>query len=95
MKQCRKCRTEWKGFGQPGTKATCDKCGEDLHVCLNCELYDEHKPNSCTEPDADTVQNKERFNFCDFFCFKEKLSEGTTVSGRKDPKTAFDKLFKK
>ena len=95
MKQCYKCKTEWNGLSQPGTKETCLKCGQDLHVCLNCKLYDVHKPNSCTEPEADPVQNKERFNFCDFFRFREGLVNDASVTGSDNTKTVFDKLFKK
>ena len=95
MKLCHKCKTEWKNISQPGTKETCGKCGEDLHVCLNCSFCDEHKPSGCTEPDADPVLNKERFNFCDYFRFCDNLPGKPPAGGREEQKNAFNKLFKK
>lgn len=42
-------------------------CGEDLHVCLTCRFHDESSYNECKEPAADSIQNKERSNLCEFF----------------------------
>jgi hypothetical protein len=45
----------------------CPSCSADLHVCRLCEFYDTAVANSCREPVADEVHNKERANFCDYF----------------------------
>lgn len=95
MKLCRKCKTEWKGLTQPGAKESCVKCGEDLHACVNCGLYDEQKPNQCREGDGDPVQNKERYNFCEYFQFIETANPSFLAKDRSSAKETLYKLFKK
>jgi hypothetical protein len=95
MKLCYKCKTEWKGIAQPGTKETCVKCGEDLHICLNCRLYNEHKPYQCMETEIDPIQNKGRYNFCEHFQFKNISISEPAKTNPANAKDAFDKLFKK
>lgn len=94
MKSCRKCGTEWTGTGQPGSKDECAKCSADLHACLNCRFYDASKSRQCQVPGIELVLNKERFNFCDEFQFRDAKKE--SGAGDKDKaRAAFDKLFKK
>ncbi|MCX5781309.1 MAG: hypothetical protein NT145_01185 [Elusimicrobia bacterium] len=95
MKLCHKCKAEWKGITQPGTKETCVKCGEDLHICLNCRLYDNHKPYQCMETDIDPVKNKERYNFCEHFQFKNTSIPESSKPNPAGSKNAFNNLFKK
>lgn len=44
----------------------CKACGADLHVCRFCEFYDTSFANSCREPIAEKVNDKERANFCGY-----------------------------
>ena len=75
---------------QPGVKETCEGCGEYLHCCLNCKFYDTTKPCDCYIPNIDPVKDKEKFNFCDEFAFRDAdESVGQEDSGRGD----FDALF--
>ena len=64
---CFKCKTENARTGSITRRDECEKCSEDLHVCLNCRFYDEGSYNECKESSADLVQDKERANFCDYF----------------------------
>jgi hypothetical protein len=96
MKYCHKCLAEWTGFSQPGTRENCAKCGEDLHVCRNCRLFNEHKPNQCMV-ETDPVLNKERANYCEEFEFADR-----PLPAKKDPSSSstntreqWDRLFKK
>lgn len=50
-----------------GRSAECKACGAELHVCRLCELYDPRVSQSCREPAADEVVDKERSNFCEYF----------------------------
>jgi len=72
---CNKCftvtETERVGF-----RESCESCDEDLHVCLNCEFYDEGSYNECKEVGADRITVKDRSNLCDFFSPKGSSSSG-------------------
>lgn len=50
-----------------GRLAECPACRADLHVCRLCAFYDPRVSNSCREPVADAVKDKERANFCGYF----------------------------
>ena len=45
----------------------CPACHADVHVCRMCEFYDPSMGDSCREPIADKVTDKERANFCDYY----------------------------
>ena len=45
----------------------CPACGGDLHICLNCEFYDQNAYRQCRESTREPIQNKEKANYCDFF----------------------------
>ena len=45
----------------------CPACRADVHVCRMCEFYDPTMGDSCREPVADKVNDKERANFCDYY----------------------------
>ena len=48
-------------------ESTCPGCRKYTHVCKNCRFYAPGRPNSCLEPIADAVLDKERANFCGYF----------------------------
>lgn len=45
----------------------CPSCRAELHVCKMCEFFDLTVADSCREPVAAEVRDKERANFCDYF----------------------------
>jgi len=45
----------------------CPQCRRHTHVCRNCRFYQPGLANDCREPVADTVSDKGRANFCDYF----------------------------
>ncbi len=45
----------------------CPACGRDLHICLNCDFYDQNAYSQCRESIKEPVQDKEKANYCDFF----------------------------
>lgn len=92
---CHSCKNEIKIEGFISRSDTCQKCGEDVHSCLNCLNYDPGAHNKCREPNAEWVSDRERANFCDLFA-PNKHSGATVVSKPSaDPRNAFDNLFKK
>jgi len=45
----------------------CPACSKATHCCRNCEYFEPGIANSCREPIAEHVNDKERANFCDYF----------------------------
>lgn len=95
MKYCHKCHTIWERSGQPGIRETCIKCSEDLHICLNCRFYDEHKSNQCQIDNIDPVTYKEKANFCDEFQFADRPLPGKYTDNANKAREQWKKLFKK
>jgi len=81
---------------QPGFRETCVKCSQDLHVCLNCALYDEFKPWKCRSQGTDTVVDKGRFNYCEEFQFADKTLPAVRETRKPDEtRRKWEGLFKK
>ena len=90
---CWKCRKE-TNIENPVRGDECPHCHADLHVCKACEFYESGAHNDCRENSADFVSDKERGNFCDYFCLSKKISifgDNAKASAAKD---AFNALFK-
>ena len=86
MKLCFSCNHKLEIDSKPGRADTCPACGADIKVCLNCAFYDETAYNSCKEPMAERVLEKERANYCDYFQLND------TESGKDRKKTDIKKL---
>ena len=56
----------------------CVKCGADLHACKSCEFFNPHVSDSCDEPVAFPVNDKERANFCDYFKYSNSCFKGSS-----------------
>lgn len=76
-----------------GFRDTCDRCGGDLHACVNCSHYDTSAYNECRESGADRVLDKERANRCDWFAAGE--GRGGDGSSRSAALSDLESLFKK
>lgn len=75
-------------------ESTCPNCRKYTHVCKNCRFYAPGRPNSCLEPVADEVMDKERSNFCGYFeATSPKAAGSTQASAEALLKAALD-LFK-
>lgn len=92
MKICFKCGNAVE-MEKPGRRDECPVCGSDLHVCLNCTFYDKMRSNSCSEPQAEQVKEKDRANFCDYFRFNE--TNGQKGSDKASAEALWKELFKK
>lgn len=90
---CFKCGKEVPFVERIGRKDECPSCRSDLHACRNCVHYDASVYNECRESSADTVREKDRANFCDFFSpSSRQLKAGPSAQ---DLKSAAEALFKK
>ena len=75
-----------------GFRDDCPACGRALHACRNCGFYDPAYNNSCREPMAERVVDKERFNFCEYFKPGDAAVKSPARTGAQDKLEA---LFKK
>jgi hypothetical protein len=65
---CWKCGAELKGVILPlSRREVCAACNAEQHVCKLCRHYDPRVAGMCREERAETVSDKERANFCDYF----------------------------
>jgi len=53
----------------PGRLETCQECGSDLKVCLNCISYDPRVAQQCRDRRTEPVAEKHMANFCEYFEF--------------------------
>ena len=91
-RHCFKCGTTWAFNRQPGRAETCERCGADLRVCLNCISYDPKVAYQCRDRRAEEVADKDRANFCEFFEMAKHEWTGPGASSRED--SAREKLKK-
>jgi hypothetical protein len=74
----------------------CPKCNSDLHTCKNCVGFDPGARFQCRKPITERVVKKDERNTCAVFEPRKTIERETTTatSSVKDPRSAFDKLFK-
>ena len=74
----------------------CPKCNTDLHTCKNCVSFDPGARFQCRKPITERVVKKDERNPCAMFEPRKTIERETTTatSAVKDPRSAFDKLFK-
>jgi hypothetical protein len=76
--------------------AQCPKCHNDLHTCKNCVSFDPGARYQCRKPVTERIVKKDEGNSCTLFEPRKTVERETTAasSNVKDPRSAFDKLFK-
>lgn len=63
---------------------TCERCGADLKVCLNCTHYDARVAQQCRETRAEPVAEKHMANFCEYFEFVKRVWGGARADSREE-----------
>lgn len=91
---CFSCGEVLEFVDRVGFRDDCSKCGEDCHVCKNCEFYDPTSYNECREPSAEVVREKDRANYCEYFVANGH-SKGGAGKSKDDLMSAAEALFKK
>jgi hypothetical protein len=94
----------WKCSRPTGVTTTvtrhdqCQQCQGDLRCCRGCRHFDPTKHRQCREQIQNSVANKEKSNFCDFFQVRQvyKTAGGTRTHAddKETRRDAFDDLFK-
>ena len=78
---CWQCATPVVDEPMPlSTYATCRTCRASLHVCRLCQFDNSTWRSDCNEPRAESVSDREKANFCDWF----KPQVGLPASGQSD-----------
>lgn len=90
--KCPNCGKEGEYPDRLSFRTTCVVCGIDLHTCRYCKFYSPYSYNSCIEPQAEFVSNREKNNYCEYFQFNEKWERGGDEAGKglKDLRKLFD-----
>jgi len=71
-RHCWKCGTEYQLAGTPGRSESCERCGADLKVCLNCVSFDLRAAHQCRDRRAEPVADKHVANYCEYFEFSRR-----------------------
>lgn len=65
---CWKCGVTLDGVPMPIRRhSNCLSCYAELHCCRMCASYDTRLISRCSDERADSPENKESANFCEFF----------------------------
>jgi len=91
--KCFTCKKEVALSDKPGFREECPHCFADIHICYNCQFYDDTAYNDCRETSADRVVDKEKANYCEYFVLRSTLIE--TNNTEDDAKKKLEALFKK
>jgi hypothetical protein len=79
-----------------GFRDACPSCDRPVHVCLNCGFYDPAYNNSCREPMAERVVDKDRANFCEYFTAGPGVSGSSKpIAAKSEAQKKLEDLFKK
>ncbi|HLG13312.1 MAG TPA: hypothetical protein VJH03_02155 [Blastocatellia bacterium] len=95
--RCSLCGTPFNiDAGEIAQDATCPKCHTDLHTCKNCVSFDPGARFQCRKPVTERIPKKDVRNQCEMFEPKKTVERETTTTTKdtRDPRSAFDKLFK-
>ena len=95
--RCNLCGTQINiEVGGISIDAECPKCKSDLHTCKNCVSFDPGARFQCRKPITERIAKKDVRNECQLFEPRKTIERETTTApaSSKDPRTAFDKLFK-
>lgn len=84
-------------LGSVSFDAKCPRCNADLHTCKNCVYFDPGARFECRKPITQRVARKDLRNECELFEPRKTIERETTTAPEaiKDPRAAFESLFKK
>jgi hypothetical protein len=72
--ECYSCKSKIVIQDKIAFRQDCDKCGNALHSCVQCQHYDPKVYNECKETMADRILEKQKSNYCEFFSASPKTS---------------------
>jgi hypothetical protein len=91
---CWKCGKSLESKESIYRNSVCPECGADLHCCRSCKYYAPGEQYDCRETIQESVTDKEKANFCDFFSVKADFTAaGKGDDEGKKARDAFNSLF--
>lgn len=93
--RCRVCGEKQPFSGAIALEATCSKCKAALHSCSHCSFFDTSAPNECLKPVRTRIANKNAANACQLFAPRLVQEFASDEASLKDPRAAFEALFRK
>lgn len=91
---CYRCGHSLAGFSLPlARQDVCPACRSELHVCRMCRHFDEGAHDQCLVEEAETVREKTRANFCDWFVAAERSWDPTAAREADDAAARLEELF--
>jgi hypothetical protein len=101
--RCARCGELSPAAAAAAFDARCGRCGADLHSCTHCLHFDPAAALQCRQPIRERVARKDAANQC--ASFEPRLRQefegarpaggsGGSATGSRDPRAAFDALFK-
>jgi hypothetical protein len=72
----------------------CNRCGVDLHACIQCVSFDAGQRFECAQPVTARVSPKDGRNTCTFFAPRTTIERETGSTAPTSARKAFDDLFK-
>ena len=73
----------------------CNRCGTDVHSCINCMSFDTSARWECTQQALTArVSPKDERNVCTLFSPRTTVERQTSTAGPTSARQAFDDLFK-
>jgi len=80
--------------GTIGFRDLCVTCSKELHICTHCLFYKPGVFRDCTETVPETVKDKERMNFCEYFKpDPSKVTGGKARDASDSARNSFNNLF--
>lgn len=94
--RCRACGATVHLTAQVELGSSCRTCGADLRCCANCLHFDPASRFECRKAIPERIANKVKSNSCPLFAPRTVQEFAPETPGRgKDPRAAFNALFKK
>lgn len=91
---CWKCGAALTGMLLPlSRREECPNCNADQHVCRLCRHYDVRVAGQCREDRAETVTDKERANFCDYFEPQGGAFQASSAASDQEAREQLAELF--
>ena len=94
MRNCHFCGNPLDEHLEVFRSTVCPSCNKDLRICKNCCFYSPDAHWDCRESISESVHEKERSNFCDFFKFTESVQDKSPEKKQGNKaRQDFDNLF--
>ncbi|HRW58766.1 MAG TPA: hypothetical protein P5048_04020 [Chlamydiales bacterium] len=89
---CPHCKKEME-ISKIHFRSECPFCETNLHSCRFCKYFSPGKPNDCMILNTDPIYDRDKYNFCEEFSFKNSM-EQAHKSKNEIEKSLFDDLDK-